>query len=103
MTIQKYRENSYKHTARINMSYGNEKESFAPEETIIILKDSRDGFTGDGILKTNEETLKLALDEQDYTSSILKNGALPIGVLKSGIKVNKRCNSKVKRKLGKPL
>lgn len=96
VTIQKYRENSYKYTARINMSYGNEKESFAPEEVIIILKDSKDGFTGDGILKTNEETLKLALDEQDYTSSILKNGALPIGVLKSASRLTKEAIQRLK-------
>jgi HK97 family phage portal protein len=51
------------------------------------LKDSDDGVTGNGILKNNGDTIILASDEQTYTNSILKNGALPIGVLKAATRL----------------
>lgn len=82
ISVTKYRQ-LYRTNAVISISYSNTKLDFQPEELIIVLKDSDDGVTSSGILKNNADTLRLALDEQDYTSGILKNGALPIGVLKA--------------------
>ena len=81
ISITKYRQNGYKNTAIINLQYSETKHEFSTDEVAIVLKDSQDGFTATGILVDNAETLSLALDEQDYTMSILKNGALPIGVI----------------------
>jgi HK97 family phage portal protein len=85
VTVTKYIQ-GYKETATINLIYGdgvNNNYEFFPDELIIVLKDSKDGVTSRGILKNNNDILKLALAEQDYTKGILKNGALPIGVLKA--------------------
>jgi HK97 family phage portal protein len=78
ITVTKYK-NGYKFSGEVNFY----TETFLPEELIIILKDSEDGITSTGILYNHGDLLKLALDEMDYTSSIMKNGALPIGILKS--------------------
>lgn len=84
ISVTKYTQ-GYKETATINLLYGDgvKNYEFFPDELIIVLKDSDDGVTSRGILKNNSDILRLALDEQDYTRSILKNGALPIGVLKA--------------------
>ncbi|MDG0860318.1 phage portal protein [Staphylococcus equorum] len=89
LSIEKYRLSPYETTATINAGYGAMTEKYTPDEVVIVLKDSKDGFTSSGILSDNAETLTLALDEQDYTTSILKNGALPIGVLKSASRLSK--------------
>lgn len=90
VTITKYR-NGYKYSAVINLVYINNASTkqleFQPEELVIILKDSDDGVIGNGILKNNSDAIKIAIDEQNYTNNILKNGALPIGVLKSATRL----------------
>lgn len=83
VTITRYRSLGYQYSAELKLNYGDAVESFYPEDLIMVLKDSFDGVIGQGILLNHSETLRLALDEQDYTGSILKNGALPIGVLKA--------------------
>lgn len=60
-----------------------------PENTIktidvaTILKDTEDGFKPRGILNEGHKILSTAIDEIDYSASILKNGSLPLAVLKS--------------------
>jgi HK97 family phage portal protein len=85
VSVTKYRQFGYKYSASINLIYDpdNKKYEFIPEELIIVLRDSDDGVTSTGVLANNADTIKLAIDEQDYTTGILKNGALPIGVLKA--------------------
>lgn len=83
LTVTRYRALGYKYTASLKLNYGDATEDFLPEELISVLRDSKDGITGQGVLQNNSEVLQLAIDEQDYTQSILKNGALPIGILKS--------------------
>lgn len=97
VSVAKYRQNAYQNTALVNVSYGSKKESFTPDELIVVLKDSEDGITATGILKANEETLRLAIDEQDYTTSILKNGALPIGVLKSSARLTEAAINRLRQ------
>ena len=57
--------------------------TFKPYDCIIVLKDSHDGLTSTGILEAGKDVFKIALEEKKYTSSIYKNGALPLGILKS--------------------
>lgn len=54
-----------------------------PYDCIIALKDSSDGLTSKGILDYGKDVFQVALEEKKYTSGIYKNGALPIGVLKT--------------------
>lgn len=58
-------------------------QKFKPYECIIALSDSQDGLTSKGILHYGAEVFKIALEEKRYTSGIYKNGALPLGVLKT--------------------
>ncbi|MEK5205244.1 phage portal protein [Bacillus sp. FSL R10-2789] len=85
ISVTKYKQFGYKHTAVVNLAYdtGNKKHEFSTDELVIVLKDSSDGVTATGVLKNSGETFRLALDEQDYTTGILKHGALPIGILKA--------------------
>ncbi|WP_255256036.1 phage portal protein [Priestia megaterium] len=83
LTVTRYRALGYKYTASLKLNYGDAVEEFLPEELIMVLKDTNDGVTSSGILLQSSDILRLALDEQDYTQGILKNGALPIGVLKA--------------------
>ena len=57
--------------------------TFKPYECIVVLKDSTDGITSKGILHYGRDVFKVALEEKTYTSTIYKNGALPLGVLKT--------------------
>ena len=54
-----------------------------PYDCIIALKDSSDGLTSKGILDYGKDVFQVALEEKKYTSGIYKNGALPLGVLKT--------------------
>lgn len=87
ITVTKYKQYGYKYSAIVKLAYDttntNKNSEFLPEELIIVLRESEDGITSTGILKNNGETIKLAIDEQDYSIGILKNGALPIGILKA--------------------
>jgi len=85
ISVTKYKKDGYKYSAKISLinQQGNKDAEFSPDELIIVLKDSKDGITSSGVLKNNSDTFLLALDEQNYTQGILKNGALPVGVLKA--------------------
>lgn len=96
LSVEKYRLSPYETTATINAGFGNTMEKYVPDEVVIVLKDSKDGFTATGILQDNAETLLLALDEQDYTTSILKNGALPIGVLKATSRLSEKAVNRLR-------
>jgi HK97 family phage portal protein len=86
--VTKYLIDGYKYEADIRlMTIGNDGKRkqypFHPHELIMILKDSEDGITSTGVLEAGADILQLALNESEYTSNILKNGALPIGVVQT--------------------
>lgn len=87
VNITKYTKQGYKVDADIKLSFGGgEKPKYAkfkPYELVTILKDSEDGITSKGLLETSREVFKAAEQEKDYSSNVLKRGALPIGVLKA--------------------
>lgn len=82
----------YKKWATINYFYNNKTGTyeFTPDELIILTRDSEDGVTSSGILQNNSKLLRLALDEIEYSNGILKNGALPIGVLKATSRLSQK-------------
>jgi HK97 family phage portal protein len=97
--VTKYLIDGYKYDADIRLTYvGSNKEKmeriFKPDELVIVVKDTEDGVTGKGVLTAGAETLTLALNEVEYTSNILKNGALPIGVIET---MNKLSENAIKR------
>ncbi len=70
-------EDGYKTTAKITAK----EVSVEAEDVIITLKDSTNGFQGEGVLTTGKEILKVALGELYYSQSILENGAIPTGTI----------------------
>lgn len=97
--VTKYLKDGYKFDADIKlMTYGADANGksrvFKPHEVIMVLRDSEDGITSRGVLQSGSEVLQLALSENEYTTNILKNGALPIGVLQS---MNRLSDVAVKR------
>ena len=58
-------------------------QTFKPYECLIVLNDSHDGLTSSGVLEKGREVFEVALEEKRYTQSLYKNGAMPLGVLKS--------------------
>lgn len=89
--ITKYK-NGYKETAMIQLNTSGDSTEyvFTPDEMVITLKNSRDGFTSNGVLEEGKEILNLALNEQKYSNGILQNGALPVGVLKAGTRLTEK-------------
>lgn len=71
-------EDGYKTTAKMTVKGLVKVE---PENMVTILKDSTNGFEGEGVLTTGKELLKLALEEIYYSQSILENGAIPTGTI----------------------
>lgn len=97
--VIKYIREGYKYDADIKLTvHGADgkgiQKTFKPHELLMILKDSEDGVTSKGILETGQEILDLALSEGEYTTNILKNGALPIGVIQT---MNRLSEQAIKR------
>lgn len=90
VTVTKYIKDGYKFSAEIEYRGSNTGVKISPEELVIILKGTEDGYTSDGVLSLNSNALRVALDEQSYTNGILKNGALPVGVLKSSARLTQQ-------------
>lgn len=97
--VTKYLKDGYKFDADINLTtYGANgngmRKTFKPHEVMMVLKDSEDGVTSRGVLEAGSEILTLAINESEYTSNILKNGALPIGVIQT---LNRLSEAAIKR------
>lgn len=61
----------------------NSTVTFKKDELLVVLKNSRDGVSGRGILEQGQNTLRLAINEVEYAKGILENGALPLGMLQT--------------------
>lgn len=96
INISKYRKDGYKHTARISLDL-NPNDEFYLDELILFLRDSEDGITSKGILERNDDVLRLAIDELEYSSNILRNGALPVGVLKASAKLTETAITRLRQ------
>lgn len=71
-------------------------QKFKPYECVIALNDSSDGLTAKGALHYGADVFKIALEEKVYTSSIYKNGALPLGVLKTATRLSEEVLKRLK-------
>lgn len=97
--VTRYLLDGYKWDADIVLTtYANDGKqnmvSFKPHELVMVLKDSDDGVSSEGVLNSGTDILNLAINEITYTSNILKNGALPIGVIET---VNRLSDTAIKR------
>lgn len=57
-------------------------------DLLRILNNSLTPYQGVGVLKRGKTILGQALNEMDYTSNIYKNGAMPLGILKSAARLS---------------
>ena len=76
---------------------GERKDMFKTVDIVTILKDTEDGFEPRGILDTGYNTLSTALSEIEYSSSILKNGSLPLAILKTASRLSDDVIKRIKK------
>lgn len=96
ISVQVYVKNGYKKYSKTTLNNASGTTTFEDWQLMSVLKDSKDGLTGIGVLQKNHEVLNLARSENRYTASILQNGALPVGVLKTAGKLNDKSFAKLK-------
>ena len=70
---------------------------FLPDDLMIILKNSEDGLQSSGVLDLNSELLNLALNQQEYSSSLLENGSLPMAILSTPSKLSEKAMDRILR------
>ncbi|MDN6835822.1 MAG: phage portal protein, partial [Lactococcus lactis] len=68
---------------------------FLPDDLMIILKNSEDGLQSTGVLDLNSELLNLALNQQEYSSSLLENGSLPMAILSTPSKLSDKAMERI--------
>lgn len=67
-----------------------QQTKFKPHELMITLQDTNDGLTSHGVIKHGQDIFKQALSESVYTHNLYENGALPLGLLKTDARLNKK-------------
>lgn len=65
-------------------------------DCIVALKDASDIVSPKGILHYGRDVFKVATEEKNYTASIYKNGALPLGILKTSGRLTKNALDNLK-------
>lgn len=88
ISVQSYVHNGYKRYSETTLQNGNGVHKFSNHQLLTVLRNSKDGFIGQGILDQNEQVLRMALDETKYAANILKNGSLPLSVLRADKKLS---------------
>ena len=68
---------------------------FIPDDLMIILKNSEDGLQSSGVLDLNSELLNLALNQQEYSASLLENGSLPMAILSTPSKLSDKAMERI--------
>ena len=68
---------------------------FLPDDLMIILKNSENGLQSMGVLDLNADLLNLALNQQEYSSSLLENGSLPMAILTTPSKLSDKAMERI--------
>lgn len=68
---------------------------FLPDDLMIVLKNSEDGLQSMGVLDLNAQLLQLALNQQEYSSSLLENGSLPLAILTTPSKLSEKAMERI--------
>lgn len=87
LTIQTYSHDGYSKYGIVTLNNQSGSYDFYDDLLFSVLRDSDDGITGHGIIKNNEKTLKLAINQQNYETSLMDNGVMPTSVLETDSKV----------------
>lgn len=82
-SVQVFVQGGYKRYSELRLQNIQGTHVYRDHQLLTVLRNSKDGFIGQGILSQNEQVLKMAIDEAKYSASILKNGSLPLAVLKA--------------------
>lgn len=90
MTIDKKYKNGFI-LSHVDYMYSGETGSAKIKEIDLlkVLRDSKDGITGEGILKNGKKVINTINGESDYLENIYRNGAMPLGVLKTQGRLSK--------------
>lgn len=82
MTIdKKYKKGFILSSVDYNYSGEGGQAKFKELELLKVLRDSKDGVTGVGILENGKKVINTIKGESTYLENIYKNGALPMGIL----------------------
>lgn len=73
-----------------------QEHKYKPHELLICLKDSEDGLTSKGLLFYGQSVFEIADNELEFINNIYKNGAMPLGVLKTEGRLNDNALEKLK-------
>lgn len=95
VSIERYEEQGYISKYKIRLD-GQPENTIKTMDVACILKDTEDGFKPRGILDNGYKILSTSLDEIDYSSSILKNGSLPLAVLKTASQLSDEAITRIK-------
>ena len=93
--IHRYEQLGFISSYKITLD-GQAENAIKTMDVACILKDTDDGYTPRGILDTGYRILSTALSEINYSGSILKNGSLPLAVLKSETQLSDEALERVK-------
>lgn len=96
ITVQTYSTEVYKKFAKTTLNDFGGTKTFDGYQLLTILRDSKDGLTGIGILKQYEDLLRLALAEQAFSKAVMKNGSAPVGVLQTEKKLSEQAFQNLK-------
>ncbi len=72
------------------------EHKYKPHELLICLKDSEDGLTSKGLLFYGQSVFEIADNELEFINNIYKNGAMPLGVLKTEGRLNEGALERLK-------
>lgn len=93
--IHRYEQLGFISSYKIKLD-GQPENAIKTMDVACVLKDTDDGYTPRGILDTGYRILSTALSEINYSGSILKNGSLPLAVLKSETQLSDEALERVK-------
>lgn len=93
--IHRYEQLGFISSYKITLD-GQPENAIKTMDVACVLKDTDDGYTPRGILDTGYKVLSTALSEINYSGSILKNGSLPLAVLKSETQLSDEALERVK-------
>lgn len=96
ITVKVFVYDGYRKYSETTLNNVSGSKKFSDDQLLSILRDTNNGLTGKGLLKTNPDILKLALAEINYSKSILNNGAVPLGILKTNGKLSDKAFGNLK-------
>lgn len=102
VTVKKYVKNGFNVVdadiilTEVTGNANGKEYKYKPHELLICLKDSEDGLTSKGLLHYGQNVFDISKSELEFISSIYKNGAMPLGVLKTEGRISGESLEKLK-------